>query len=255
MLIKVCLFAMVFNFTDNVFSQDKKLVNNVKIKQIASTFTGDYESTNTASTIFINLLEKNSVLIGTLTMNGEIAKISGSIKDRFASGKIVEVDSKKVYNFYAQKSGTTLNFSIVIPEQNNQTANLILNKVDAQKLNKELASKSRDQKLIGTWRYTEVISSGSGQFYSSFSTDYFAKFNADGTVFVWTGKSAGGSQNATIDGNASAQVQRMQWFTTGKILYLVDPTTMEKSPVQYYAEANRIMLSNNKNKKVYQRIN
>lgn len=116
------------------------------------------------------------------------------------------------------------------------------------------SGKNRDQKLIGTWRNTEVISSGSGEFYSSFSTDYFATFNADGTALIWTGKSAGGSKSVMIDANASNNVQKMEWYTAGKSLYLVDPRSKKESFVTFYAEPSRMMLTSNSSKKVYHRV-
>lgn len=255
MYIKICLLVLMFSLNSFGFSQKKKPITNSKTKQVVNSFTGDYESSSTGSSIFINLTEKNNTVSGTLTMNGELAKINGTIKDRVASGTIVEVDSKISYNFQAKKSAETLNFSIRIIGQNSNSVNLVFNKIKPQKLNSAIASKSRDSKLLGTWRHTEVISSGSGQFYSSFSTDYFVKFNADGTAFEWTGKSAGGTNSATIDANGNGKVQRMQWYTVGKVLYLVNPSNSQTAQVNYYAESNRMMLSSNNSKKIYTRIN
>ena len=112
-----------------------------------------------------------------------------------------------------------------------------------------------DTKLYGVWRYTEVISSGSGDNYASFSTDYFMEFKADGTAFSWTGKSAGGSGNISIDGKGNSTAEKGQWYTEGKTLFLIDPVTKQKASILYFAEENRMMLHNGGNeKKVFQRI-
>ena len=108
--------------------------------------------------------------------------------------------------------------------------------------------------LIGVWRYTETINSGSGDTYASFSTDYFMDFRADGTVYSWTGKSAGGMGNMSIEGNASAK-EKGGWYTKDKTLYLINPATGSESSVLFYAETNRIMLHNGgANKKVMTRV-
>jgi hypothetical protein len=153
-----------------------------------------------------------------------------------------------------------LHFYITFPELNNQAVELILKRDEpfvGGKSSADAPGKTykHDTKLYGVWRYTEVISSGSGDNYASFSTDYFMEFKADGTAFSWTGKSAGGSGNISIDGKGSSAAEKGQWYTEGKTLFLTDPVTKQKVSTLYFAEENRMMLHNGGNeKKIFQRI-
>lgn len=249
-ILVICKFFIAINMVD--CSTPGKKITPISSRQEVKIFQGNYEATNQQQAIFVSLKSVANEITGTLEMNDELATIKGTYKGNLAKGKITEQTSKKTYDFSATAKGSKLLFSITFPEYNNRTTTFELAKL--QTTANTTSSKSKDPKLIGRWRYTEVISSGSGQFYSSFSTDYFAQFNADGSALIWTGKSAGGTKDVTIDGGNSKNLQRMQWYTNGKTLYLVDPKTQKKAPVSYYAEANRIMLSNAKNKKVYQRV-
>ncbi len=113
-----------------------------------------------------------------------------------------------------------------------------------------------DQNLIGTWRYTEVISSGSGDFHASMTTDYFFQFKEDGTFSVWTGDSYAGNSDMTFSSNSS-NTQQGKWQTEAakKALYFTDLTTNQTAYTFYYVEAYKLMLYNNASKKVYERIN
>lgn len=232
-------------------SQIKKAQPPVK-KQV-NNFAGTYAVTHQGREILITLSSKSNVITGTLNMNSQQAKINGVVENLICTGNIVEDETGKTYAFNADRNGENLNFSFTVPEQNNQLVKLVLKKVTTQ--SKNLSSVAKNPMLIGTWRNTEVLSSGSGAFYSSFATDYFVKFDATGTAFIWTGKSAGGSNGVTIESAKPGSVQKMEWFTEGKLLYLVNPLTREKAPVSFYAETNRMMLTSGSNKKVYQRVN
>lgn len=107
--------------------------------------------------------------------------------------------------------------------------------------------------MVGVWKHTEVLSSGSGGNYSSFSTEYFMEFKADGTVLYWTGRSAGSGYSA--NGQDAQMADKGEWYTEGKILYLVDPATKQKGSTQFYVEQNRMMLHNGgSEKKIFERF-
>lgn len=215
-------------------------------------FAGSYAVTHQGTDMFITLLASGDAVTGTFLMNGQQAKINGIVKDLVCTGEIVEDETGKSYNFKADRKGELLNFSFTIPEQNNQVVNLVLNKVTTPVTN--TANINKNPMLIGTWRNTEVLSSGSGEFYTSFATDYFVKLDANGVAAIWTGKSAGGANGITIESAKPGSVQKMEWYTAGKILYLVNPITKQKAPVHFYAETNRMMLTSGSTKKVYQRV-
>jgi len=226
----------------------------VAVKQV-NNFAGTYSVTLQGTLMSITLFTNGDKVTGNFLMNGQQAKITGIVKNLICSGKIVEDETGKTYNFEADRKDDYLNFAFAIPEQNNQVVKLLMKKEVINKTSTTAINKSRNQLLIGTWRYTEVISSGSGQFYSSFSTDYFVKFNQNGSAQIWTGKSAGGTNGITIDSAKPGTVQNAEWYTEGKLLYFVDPSTKSKSSIIYYAEPSRMMLTKGNSKKVYQKIN
>ncbi|TCD01654.1 hypothetical protein [Pedobacter psychroterrae] len=238
----------------------KKVVKPViKAKQNVISFSGTYTGEIKGIPLSIQLVQKDKAVTGSFTINGEQATINGTVISSICSGKITEDNTNITYRFSAEKSGQNLNFTLLDPGQTVPGVKIVLKKSPVAAANtaviKNTSGLSRNPSLIGTWRNTEVISSGSGEFYSSFSTDYFVKFDGNGNASIWTGKSAGGTRDVTIDAPQGTQVQRMQWYTEGKALIFVDPKTHQKEAISFYAEPNRMMLTGKNSKKVYQRVN
>lgn len=253
MLYKILLLVLMLSSYGETDAQNKNVVKKaIVVKQVSPLFVGNYEGINNAKAISINLKADGVKISGSLILNGESAKISGIASKNIASGKIIEDISGKVYAFYGERKSNKLFFSITFPEYNNQVVKMELTKIIA--LNTANLTKQRDSRLLGTWRNTEVISSGSGEFYSSFSTDYFLTLNADGSAFAWSGKSAGGTKDVMVDANGNGKAQKMEWYTRGKSLFFVDPLSRKQSSVSFYAEPARMMLSTNNSKKVYHRM-
>ena len=115
-------------------------------------------------------------------------------------------------------------------------------------------NKERDVRLVGTWRYTEVLSSGYGGDYTSLTTDYFFRFSADGIFASWTGKSALGNSGGNSIDDLGESVLKTGWYTKEGHLYFVDPTTQEEAGINYFIEDNRLMLSGNGENKVMEKI-
>ncbi|MEZ4778486.1 MAG: hypothetical protein R2786_03805 [Flavobacteriaceae bacterium] len=116
-------------------------------------------------------------------------------------------------------------------------------------------TKERDARLIGTWRYTEVLSSGYGGDYTSLTTDYFFQFSADGIFASWTGNSALGNSGGNSIDDLSENVVKAQWYTKDGYLYFVDATSQEEAGVKYFIDNNRLMLSGNGENKVMEKLN
>ncbi|RYY70896.1 MAG: hypothetical protein EOO13_05050 [Chitinophagaceae bacterium] len=115
-------------------------------------------------------------------------------------------------------------------------------------------SAGRNNSLLGLWRYTETFNSGSGDNFASLSTDYFMEFKNDGTVYSWSGKSAGSMGDINIEGHTST-AEKANWYTEGKTLFLENPATGSKTSILYYAEPGRMMLHNGgQEKKILTRI-
>ena len=255
-----------------------KIAKVVVAKSPLSNFVGNFSGTQNEKEIFVTLtaISRTNKIKGVLTMDGRTAQIAATEINGVCTGKIIEDDTQKKYNITAEIVNRKLHFNITFPEYNNQILALVLDRstlttnqgdspitfdssgdgIISSTPNNGSSTKpvNRDRALVGKWRFTEVISSGSGQFYSSFSTDYFLQFNANGECRTWTGSSAGGTNTMIIEGRYGADLVKCGWNTSGKNLFLVNLNTQQATPTIYYAEQNRMMLTIGDTKRVFQRI-
>lgn len=271
-----------------IFScQESKAQSNVSIKPniskitgtktAVSNFVGNFSGTHNEKEIFVTLtaIPRTNKIKGVLTMDGRTAQIAATEINAVCIGKIIEDDTQKKYNITAEIVNRKLHFNITFPEYNNQILALVLDRstlttnqgdspitfdtsgdgiISSTPSNTSSTKPvNRDRALVGKWRFTEVISSGSGQFYSSFSTDYFMQLSANGECRTWTGSSAGSSGNVSYNGSGSSNLEIAQWRTFGKNIVFINPTNNREMSIPYYAEENRMMLKGNL-KRVYQRI-
>jgi hypothetical protein len=246
------------------------------LKTESSKFSGNFSGVHNEKEIYVTLNSSNSSnrITGILNLDGEQAKIHAIEKNGICLGKITENNSDKTYAITMKFIDKKIHFSISFPEYNNKVLALILDRntlitngdgneisinMDGENVMNSDGSGSsskklnRDRGLIGKWRFTEVISSGSGQFYSSFSTDYFVQFDVNGDCFSWIGKSAGGSGDINFDTNDSSNVDKEQWHTVNKNVVFVNRNTNEEIAIPYFAEENRMILKGPINR-VYQRV-
>ena len=261
----------------NKTTTKSKISKVVVAKRPLSHFAGNFSGTHNNKEIFVTLkaVPRTSKISGILTMEGKEATIAATETSATnCNGIITENDTKKRYNITAAIVNKKLHFNITFPEYNNQILALVLersNLVTNQGGNTiaidsgggtttssgssgtSTKKNNRDRALVGKWRFTEVISSESGQFYSSFSTDYFLQFNANGECRTWTGSSAGGSGNVSYDGAGNTNLEIAQWYTFGKNVVFVNSNTNKELSIPYFAEENRMMLKGSLNR-VYQRI-
>lgn len=131
------------------------------------------------------------------------------------------------------------------PEKETNSTNVKANQMD------------RDQRIIGTWRHTEVISSGSGEFSASMTTDDFIEFRANGSVATWVGNAAAVNADMTFESKAKDNVQEGLWNTNDSHNQVIftDPATKQDARTNYYVENEHLMFSNGNAKKVYEKIN
>lgn len=271
MIIKVALLFFALISCQDPKVKTEKDVNlqteNVTMnRQPLSEFSGNFSGVNNNKEILVTLkpILNTKNISGVLLMDNQKAKIAAIENNGIIEGKITEESTQKSYAITAEIKEDQLYFNITFPEFNNQILALVLKKNSANSnvsnFNSTIASSSlnnstRDNSTVGKWRFTEVFSSGSGEFYASMSTDYFIKINADGTATTWTGKSAGGSNTVIIEGDYGTNVKQYWWFTKDKTFHFIDIETNEEQVVNYYAEPALIMFSFGNNKRVYQRIN
>lgn len=224
----------------------------------AQKFSGQFAGSQNGIQSTAELTVTGKQLGGSVSMNGNKATVTGTITDSTSTGTVYDVVTGKTYSYYGTLRGNELNFSITFPELNNQAIQLQMQRVTTIADNEKVVndpSKKKDARLVGTWRYTDIITSGSGGNFGSFSTDYFMEFKADGTVLSWMGSSGGGVGDQSISSTGNSKVEKGQWYTEGKTLFFVDPATGQKVSTLFYAEASRIMLHNGGDtKKVWERI-
>lgn len=276
----ILLFYVLFSCQSKVESSitDNSQITKVVTMKHSSPFVGNYSGTNNQKEIFISLssVPRTNKIIGILILDRKQAQIATTETNAVCTGAVTEEDTQKKYTIVLKIIDKKLHCDIVFPEYNNQVLALVLERstltlnngdgnttIDNEEgtvitsgSNSGSSTKPliRDRALVGTWRFTEVISSGSGQFYSSFSTDYFIQLLENGSCITWTGKGAGGSANASLNYNKSNTVQSSLWHTDGKNVVFVNPNNNRKISIPYYAEENRMILKGNLNR-VYNKIN
>ncbi|MFT3980999.1 MAG: hypothetical protein QM687_11050 [Ferruginibacter sp.] len=208
----------------------------------AQSFAGSFEGTYNGIAATANLQTTGNAITGSITINGRPGKVHATANGYSCEGILYDIQMQKNYAFTGTLEKDSLRLSVVFPELNNQAVLLLMQRLKPVDITIP-SNGTINPALVGLWRYTETFSSGYGDQYASFSTDYFMEFKADGTVYSWTGKSAGGTAGAGISAGASGK-QKGGWYTEGKLLYLTDPATGQKTSVQFYAEPDRLLLHN-----------
>lgn len=261
-------------------------------KDKTPSMAGDYTVTQNGVTTTASLKTDGTALSGLINIGGSAGVISGTITGTTASGTIAATEEKKNYPFTGLLTGDTLKLIIRFAELNNSEITLNLKRLTpgaqpaakteaAQKTEPEkgtgtgpadskttaepapaeteaakpATAAERDSRLVGTWKNTEVISSGSGDSYGSFSSESFIQFSEDGTVYMWAGRSAGGGGGQSFESDGSTQKQKGKWRTEGKYIVFTDPGTGQEGKTQFMVDAGRMLLSDGgTNKKIYIRI-
>ncbi len=233
--------------------------------QAAGGFTGTYRAAYTNTAIAAEIVENQSLIRGTFLMDGEHYKIIATSHQNTFRGKILDEGKGKFYDVASQLQGNQMRLSITLPELNNKVVDLQLTKTGsahtpasnpaaaAAAAAPALNNKEKNPRLVGTWRYTEVLSSGMGGNHASLATDYFVQFKPNGECLSWTGSSAGGTAHASIESRGNSSVTREEWYTEGKKVIFVDPQTQQQVSLTFFAEDNRMMLKGSSSK-VYQRV-
>jgi hypothetical protein len=239
------------SITESNFKNQEIMETTVTENVFSGTFLGSQNGVESSVTFKV----KNNNATGNMSINGKGGKLTGTISGNTCAGSALDDETAQEFDFLAKINGNQLTFTMILPQYNNQE--VVLNLTKQGKTSQPKTSKtssSRDQNLIGTWRFTEILSSGSGEYRMSMSTDYFIQLNADGTSATWTGSSGGGSSDISFYDGESSNLVKATWNTEGKALYLTDVNTKMKEGVYYYVEGNKMMLTGNK-KRVYERIN
>jgi uncharacterized protein YcfL len=233
--------------------------------QTTNPFTGKYQSVNTNGSVFTDITENQHLIRGTFLMDGVNYQIIATSDGNRFQGKILDELQGKFYDVSSELKGSELHFAITIPELNNRVVDIPFTKQGVSaaknltqssaqpKAQAALNNKEKSPKLIGTWRYTEVLSSGFGGNAASLATDYFVQFKPNGECLSWSGSSAGGSQDVSLESRGNGKVTREEWYTEGNKVTFIDPATREEASITFFAEEQRMMLKGSSSK-VYQRV-
>ncbi|MCZ8091614.1 hypothetical protein [Flavobacterium sp.] len=245
-------------------------------------FTGKYIASYENASISAELTENDNIVKGFFYMDGVQNELKAISDRNTMTGKLKDKSKSVYYNFTANLKNNILHFSITFPELNNQVVELLLTKQgytsggennltitngdsnittsettnsSSSKPSTQLNSRAKDRRLIGTWRYTEVLSSGGyGGDYASAATDYFIQFKPNGECLSWSGSSAGGTSDVTYESRGNGNVTTEGWYTEGKNVVFYDLNTNEEVSIPFLADENRFLLKGGSTK-IYERVN
>ena len=228
-----------------------------------SLFTGRYQAAYSNTNISSEILEVQNFVTGYFYMDGDRYQIIATRDKNVFHGKVVDESKGRFYDVSSRLNGDVLNLSITFPESGNRVVELRLTRVGAaisapQTLTTQpvpVISDNREKspRLVGTWRYTEVLSSGSGGNFASLATDHFIQFKANGECLSWSGQSAGGSADASFANSGAGTVSKEAWYTHEKSVIFVNLQTKAETRVAFAADQNRLMFKG-RSTKVYQRV-
>ena len=222
----------------------------------AGNFSGQMNGVATSADLKV---EANN-LKGVFIIDGSSGRLSGTVNGNSAAGTINDDETGAVFTFIATFSGNEVVFKLSQTEAGLTNFPVVMKRksgVVSKSSNETetLYGGSRDARLTGIWRNTEVLSSGGFSDSFNMATDNFIQFNKDGTGFTWTGKSAGGSSDASFSAS-EGEKHTFTWRTNGKTLIFKDKNAKEPASLLFSADETGLMLYNNNssNKKIFQRV-
>lgn len=218
-------------------------------------FSGNFSGTQNGLACVAILKSTGQSVTGTFSINGKYGQLVGTSNQQNCSGTITDDETGSQYPFNAKMVATIMNLEIDLTAFGGQVIAIEMQKANTENPTKKTSKNNTlDQSLIGLWRNTEIYSSGSGEYRFSVSTDYFMLFNSDGTISNWSGKSGGGTADVSVMSD-EGEKNYGEWYTEGDQLWLVDPKSNQKAPIQYYVENNKMMFTGNGQRKIFERIN
>jgi hypothetical protein len=255
------VFASTINYSclNNRFDT----ADNLAVLQPTTTnvFEGSFSGTKNGVVFKIDFKASGINLAGTITINGQTGKVSGSSQGKSCSGTITDDLNAAKYSFHAKIAGEMLTLNLDLIAIAGQLLTVELTKQannQTQKISKTTNASKLNANIFGLWRHTSVYSSGTGDYHFSISTDYFLDLRADGTYTRWTGRSGGGTQETSIITEADEEEDRTigTWYCEGKSMYTKPSgANRQVGVLKYYAEGNQMMLTTRYgDKSVYDRI-
>lgn len=268
------LFLSSCNQTNSKTNKSKSITQSKKMTTANGVFAGKYVASYQNAAISAEMTDDQNVVKGFFYMDGVQNELIAISNKSTMTGKLKDKSKNIYYDFTAFLKDNILHLSITFPELDNKIVELILTKqtsitnnanagitttentsISNSKPYASINSKPKDRRLIGTWRYTEVLSSGGyGGSYASAATDYFIQFKPNGQCLSWAGSSAGGTSDVTYENSRNGNVTTEGWYTEGKNVIFYNLTTNEEVSIPFMADENRFLLKGGSTK-IYQRVN
>jgi hypothetical protein len=213
-------------------------------------FEGNFKGTNNGITATANLTVSDGRLQGTVLMNGESARLDGSIDGESTRGTLHDAATDKDYDYTGSIAGDELSISIIFPELNDQEVKLIMQREGGSEVKEKAGKQSGELNpdLVGTWKHTEILGGGGGE---SMTNEFLMEFREDGTCSSWPGRSTGFGSYQEED---KSKATNGKWYTAGDMLHFVDPATGEDASTNYSVSESGLLMSNGGSKKIWQRV-
>lgn len=236
---------------------------------VAQNFNGKYATTQNGIECVVEFKQAaNQQVTGQINIGNEKGTLKGAVANGIASGTILDVSTQQVFKFEAEIAEAMLTFIMYVKDETSGVSvplTFLMERSDgagtpstppstANTGNLDMAKapkKTRDAKLVGIWRTTETINSGSGEFYMGMSTDYFMQFTKEGIAGVWQGKSGGGGANTSFSSEGDRGVTQVYWYSEAAIFTLVDPNTKEEVKTKYQFHDGQLVTTNRNGKYVF----
>lgn len=238
----------------------------------AQNFTGKYITTQNGIECIVEFKQAaNQQVSGQINIGNEKGTLKGAVANGIASGTIQDASTQQIFKFEAEVAEPMLTFIMYVKDESSgvsvpltflmertsgagtqsstttQPSTSNTGNLDPAKAPK----KARDAKLVGIWRTTETINSGSGEFYMGMSTDYFMQFTQEGIAGVWQGKSGGGGAGSSFSSEGDSGVTAVYWYSEAAIFTLADPNTKEEVKTKYQFHDGQLVTTNRNGKYVF----
>lgn len=237
----------------------------------AQNFAGKYSTVQNGIECIVEFKQAaNQQLTGQVSFNGEKGTLKGAVSNGIASGTITDAATKQIFSFESAIENNSLTFIMYVKNEDtgvtipltfvlerssggaSQSSTIASQPSNAGNLDPAKApKKTRDTKLIGIWRTTETINSGSGDFYMGMSTDYFMQFTKEGIAGVWQGKSAGGGAGSSFSSEGDSEITQIYWYSEPSYFVLVDPNSKEELKTKYQFHDGQLVTTNQNGKYVF----
>ena len=126
-------------------------------------FEGSFKGTMNGYASTSELSVDGNILTGSVSMNGEVAIVTGTVNGTYCEGKIID-NNEAAYEFSGSINGDELTLSINSPD--GTAVEMVLNReIESSKSNKKIAgqksySDELNSGLFGEWVHTEILGGG-----------------------------------------------------------------------------------------------